>query len=245
MKKAILSLSGGLDSTCLLLKLLADGYEVKAYSFFYGQRHARELGGARRNVDFLREKGLPVSLTEIDLRSCFNESGSSLCDATLEVPKDKIYNEEGMHSTVVENRNVIFASIIYGKALAWANKTKEDVGIFLGIHANDSTEYPDCRPESRLACELAFRISNWGSERVSYEAPFVNVSKASVLTSGLDAMDALNFSKEEQDDILRNTHSCYSPNEEGAACGRCSTCLERLSAFEMNGVKDPVRYVNR
>ena len=243
MKKAVISLSGGLDSTCLLLKLLAEGYEVRAYSFKYGQKHSVELTKVTQNVRNLQLIGdFPVTHQIINLEDVFSESASSLHQGGEAIPHGH-YADENMKSTVVENRNVIFSAIIYGKALAWANKTGENVNIFLGIHAGDGHGvYKDCTPESRMACDLAFKISNWNSERVSYIAPYENVFKQDVLQSGIEAMKALQFDEERIQYILKNTHSCYDPDSEGRACGKCGTCVERLEAFRILGMKDPAEY---
>lgn len=242
MRKAVISMSGGLDSTCLALKMLAEGYEVKAYAFNYGQKHCIELYKLQENIKFLQDElKQPISLQIINLVDVFSDSNSSLNRSDLEIPKAD-YDKESMKSTVVENRNVIFSSIIYGKALSWANKENEEVVISLGIHGGDHAIYPDCTQESRDAAEHLFRISNWGSEKVIYDTPFVNCSKAEVLRSGLDAMTNMGFSEASQNRILRYTHSCYDPDEEGRSCGECGTCKERLDAFEKCGIKDPVEY---
>ena len=244
MKKAVISLSGGLDSTCLLLELLAEEYEVRAYGFNYGQKHVIELEKVKKNIKLLQELGLPVTHQVIDLRDCFSDSASSLHQGGEAIPEGH-YNDVSMKSTVVENRNIIFFEIIYGKALAWAKSSKEHVDIFLGIHAGDGhSVYKDCRPESRMAAELTFKISNWDSEMVDYVAPFEKVYKAGVLRAGLEAMNVLMFNKDTQMEILRNTHSCYAPDEKGRACGKCGTCVERLEAFAKNNLKDPTEYVS-
>lgn len=242
MKKAVISLSGGLDSTCLLLKLLSEGYEVRAYGFNYGQKHVIELEKVKKNIEFLQNQGYSVTHQVIDLRDCFSDSASSLHQGGDAIPEGD-YRDETMKSTVIENRNVIFSAIIYGKALSWANKTQDNVLISLGLHAGDHAIYPDCRPESQEMARELFRISNWGSERVDYEAPFIHMDKGEVLRIGLESMDAMKLSNKAQMQILKNTHSCYNPDEQGRACGKCGTCVERLEAFEKNGLKDPVEYV--
>ena len=243
MKKAVISLSGGLDSTCLLLELLAEGYEVRAYGFNYGQKHVIELEKVKKNIKILQHLGYPVTHQTIDLRDCFSESASTLHESGGKVPEGD-YRDETMKSTVIENRNVIFSAIIYGKALGWANKTQDNVLISLGLHAGDHAIYPDCRPESQEMAKELFRISNWGSERVDYEAPFIHLDKGEVLHRGLVAMNVMMIDKETQMQILKNTHSCYAPDEQGRSCGKCGTCVERLEAFEKNGLKDPVEYVS-
>lgn len=241
MKKAIISLSGGLDSTCLLMYLLSEGYQVKAYSFSYGQKHSIELKKVKKNVSFLKKKGLLVDWKVIDLCSCFDESVSSLHEGGEEIPEGH-YAAENMKSTVVENRNVIFASIIYGKALSWAKREDDNVLITLGIHCGDHAVYPDTTVESREACEHAFKVSNWDSDKVSYEAPFVNIDKGKVLEIGIKSMQNLNFTDREIKKVLLNTHTCYNPDKEGRSCGKCGSCTERLEAFEKNNMKDPIKY---
>lgn len=244
-KKAVISLSGGLDSTMLLMTLLNEGYEVRAYAFDYGQKHTIELEKVQKNIHFLQEeKHLPVTLQIINLRDCFSDSASSLYSGNNEDIPQGHYKEESMKSTVVENRNVIFGSIIYGKALGWANKTQEDVVITLGIHAGDHTIYPDTTPESQEAARNLFKISNWGSERVDYIAPFAYYSKSEVLNCGVEAMGDMNFFEEDINYILSNTHSCYSPDNEGRSCGKCGTCVERLEAFRNCLMVDPIEYVD-
>lgn len=243
MKKAVISLSGGLDSTCLLLKLLSEGYEVRAYGFDYGQKHSIELEKVKRNIRLLQNLGFRVTHQIINLRDCFSDSASSLHEGGSKIPEGD-YRDETMKSTVVENRNVIFSAIIYGKALSWANKTQDNVLISLGLHAGDHAIYPDCRPESQEMARELFRISNWGSERVDYEAPFIHCDKAEVLRQGLEAMDKMGLVYADKMVILQNTHSCYAPDEKGRSCGKCGTCVERLEAFEKNGLRDPIEYVS-
>lgn len=233
MKKAILSLSGGLDSTCLLMYLLAHDYEVKAYSFQYGQKHQIELEKVKRNIEFLQGKRFKLSHQIIDLRDCFSDSNSSLHVGGEPIPEGH-YASENMKSTVIENRNVIFSAIIYGKALSWANKTESNVDVFLGLHSGDHCCYPDTSEESRIACEHAFKVSNWGSERVGYEAPFNHMDKGGVLAEGLRAMTILGFNDYEINLVLGNTHTCYNPDPEGRSCGRCGSCIEESQKVLMS-----------
>ena len=158
-KKAVISLSGGLDSTCLLMHLLANGYdEIRAYSFDYGQKHSVELKKVKKNIKFLQRKGYNIEHQVINVRDVFSDSASSLHRDGEAIPKGH-YEDENMKSTVVENRNIIFSAIVYGKALGWANKTGDNVVITLGIHAGDHCIYPDCRPESHEAAKHLFKIS--------------------------------------------------------------------------------------
>ena len=243
-KKAVISMSGGLDSTCLALHLLSQGYEVRAYAFDYGQKHNIELEVLEENIKFLSiTKKLPITLQVINLRDVFSDSCSSLTGKG-NIPKGD-YNDSNMKSTVVENRNIIFSSIIYGKALSWAKENREHVEITLGIHSGDHSLYPDCSAESQEMARNLFKISNWDSELVDYVAPFVYYTKAKVLHEGLTAMANLDMSEKDVDFILYHTHSCYDPDEFGRSCGLCGTCKERLDAFGKNGVKDPVEYRTR
>lgn len=242
--KVVLSLSGGLDSTMLMMYWLARGMEVRAYSFRYGQKHAIELKKVQKNIKFLQSLGLPVTHQIIDLRDCFSDSASSLHEGGDAIPEGN-YADENMKSTVVENRNVIFSAIVYGKALGWANKTQENVIISLGVHAGDHTIYPDCRPESVQAAQTLFRISNWGSERVDYETPFVDIDKGDVLKAGIDAMKQLGFNKAKIKKVLKNTHTCYNPDAQENSCGLCGSCTERIEAFAKVGMMmDPVPYAD-
>lgn len=130
-------MSGGLDSTSLALHMLSEGYEVRAYAFDYGQKHAIELSRLKRNIKYLQKKELPITLQVINLRDAFSDSASSLRASNNEVIPEGNYKDENMKSTVVENRNIIFSSIIYGKALGWANKSGDNVLITMGLHAGD------------------------------------------------------------------------------------------------------------
>lgn len=242
MKKiAVVSMSGGLDSTCLALDLMSRGYEVRAYAFDYGQRHSLELKKLKRNVWFMMSLELPISLQIINLRDVFSESCSCLNNREESVPKSN-YSEENMKSTVVENRNIIFSSIIYSKALSISKREDTNVVISLGIHSGDHSLYPDTTKESRDAAEHAFKISNWGSERISYETPFVELNKKEVLQSGIEAMNKLGLSFNDSQRILSLTHSCYDPNDKGESCGTCGTCVERLEAFKSVEIEDPIKY---
>ena len=237
-KKCVISMSGGLDSPSLALYMLSQGYEIRAYSFNYGQKHDIELELVKKNIAYLQLKGYPITHQTIDLRDAFSDSSSSLHKGGDAIPEGD-YRDETMKSTVVENRNIIFSSIIYGKALAWANKTQDDVVITLGLHAGDHTIYPDCRPESQEMARELFRISNWGSERVDYIAPFIKIDKGTVLKKGIESCEKLGL---DWKFIYSNTISCYNPDEQGRSCGKCGTCTERIEAFEKLGLQDPVVY---
>ena len=239
--KVVLSMSGGLDSTMLAVYWLARGNEVRAYAFDYGQKHDIELKKVKKNIKFLQKKGLPVTHQVINVRDCFSDSASSLAKGGADIPKGD-YSVENQSSTVVENRNIIFSAIIYGKALAWSKRDDCDVEITLGIHAGDHSVYPDTTQESFEAAKHCYEISNWGSERVEYIAPFVNLEKYALLANGMASMAGLGFKMSEINKVLRNTHSCYDPNENGESCGECGTCKERLDAFAKVGRIDPIKY---
>lgn len=231
-------MSGGLDSTSLALHMLSQGYEIRAYSFNYGQKHDIELQLVKANIEYLQSLGYQITHQTIDLRDCFSDSNSSLHKGGEKIPEGD-YRDETMKSTVIENRNIIFSSIIYGKALAWANKTQDNVLITLGLHAGDHTIYPDCRPESQEMARELFKISNWGSERVDYVTPFIHIDKGEVLRTGIEACEKLGVDWKV---IYGNTISCYTPDEHGHSCGKCGTCVERLEAFEKLGLQDPITY---
>ena len=232
----VLSFSGGMDSTCLLLHYLAQSKNVTAVSFKYGQNHSLELKRADKIIKQLKKWGYPVEHRVVDLTSAFALSASELIGGTVPAAE---YDEETQKKSVVENRNIIFSSIIYGMALSIAKRNNGRVNIAQGVHSNDNSIYPDCRPESvNLAREL-YKISNWGSEMVDFETPFVNITKAEVLKDGLEAMKAMKFNKPKMKKILGLTISCYNPGPNGEPCGECGTCRDRAEAFEANHMEDP------
>lgn len=240
-KHAVISLSGGMDSACLLAYLLqSQDYEfIHCYGFDYGQRHSVELERAKGLVKYLELRGMPISYQLINVRDVFSSSQSALgASRVLDVPKET-YATENLKDTVVENRNVIFSSIVYGKALAISKKYNVRVDITLGVHASDNQTYPDTRPASTEMAKELFRISNYSSDRIDYVTPFISMPKSQVLGCGLSSLDALGIPYKE---YFINTSSCYDPDDEGAACGLCATCRDRLEAFERAGLEDPVPY---
>lgn len=240
-KQAVISFSGGMDSTCLMMHLLSQGYRVNAYSFDYGQNHSVELKLAKKNIKYLQKLGFPVQHQVINLRDVFSGDTSTL--VKHEKSPEGAYSEELMKQTVVVQRNVIFSAIIFGKALSLAKKIKQHVLISMGVHGSDRSIYPDCREESVNMARELFRISNWDSELVEYDAPFVNITKSEVLAAGLKAMRQLGMSKSQINKVLKNTMSCYNATSDGKACGKCSTCVERVNAFKDNNLQDPIQYV--
>jgi 7-cyano-7-deazaguanine synthase len=214
--------SGGLDSAVLAHDLLADGWELRLVSFDYGQRHAVELDHARRLAVALEARHDVVDLRSVGALL----SGSALTDGTVEVP-DGHYTDESMRSTVVANRNAIFAMVATGLAVA---DGAHAVG--LGIHAGDHAIYPDCRPPFVAAAEHLARVANEGFVAASFQilAPFVSWSKADIVRRGAEL--GVEFAE---------TWSCYKGAD--VHCGTCGTCVERREAFELAGVSDPTDYV--
>ncbi len=237
-KVAVLSLSGGMDSTSLLIHLLANGYRVLALSFNYGQKHKVELERASQNTHYLAALGLPLTHRVIDLRSAFDGIRSALTSDDIAVPEGH-YEQANMVETVVENRNAIFSSIIYAQALSLSKQLNSDVNICLGIHSGDHAIYPDCRPEFRDALEHALKIGNWGSERVSYYTPYIEGNKTTILQDCLVNCGKLGV---DFDTILRNTNTSYNPDSQGRASGKSGADIERIEAFINIGRKDPVEY---
>lgn len=264
-KAAVVSYSGGMDSTCLVMDLLSRGYRVFAYSFDYGQAHSVELHQAEDNVRYMHDVlELPVEHQVINLRDAFSGDTSTLVQHTKSPEGD--YREESMKSTVVNNRNVIFSAVIFAKALSLAKRIlgeeeydaaikgeevskkelrrRSTVVISLGVHAGDHTIYPDCTEESVKLARRLYKISNWDSDLVTYETPFVHSTKAEVLARGISAMHSMDLTDHEVNEVLRRTISCYNATPDGVSCGKCGTCTERLEAFAANGLKDPAPYAN-
>lgn len=244
MKKlAIISLSGGMDSTSLLIHLLANDYQVKIFNFDYGSRQNKlEFERIQINLNYLRIRGLvgKFKFYYLDLKEIFNDSNSALfIENNIDIPEEH-YTAENQKVTVVENRNAIFSNILFGKALSWANKENNDVVIALGIHSGDHAIYKDCTPEFRDAMEYAMKLGNDNSERVSYYTPYLNGNKVSILKDLEQNCKKLYLYFYT---ILSNTNTCYNPDEFGNSCGKCGSCVERLEAFEELKLKDPLSYI--
>ena len=235
-----MALSGGMDSTSLLLRLLARGSEVTCISYDYGQKHVIELDRASANVDYLHSKGFKVEHIVADLSSAMSLFDSTLTDFERSVPEGH-YEEEQMRQTVVPNRNAIFSSILYGYALSVSSKEDVDVSVTLGVHSGDHAIYPDCRPEFYDALMHAFGTGNWGSERVTVDLPYVNEDKESILRDAMISCDSLGL---DFDTVFRNTNTSYSPDEFGRSSGKTGADVERILAFHAIGRKDPVEYVD-
>jgi 7-cyano-7-deazaguanine synthase len=226
-RKAVILLSGGLDSTTVLAQAQADGYEVYALSFQYGQRHSIELDVAKRVAEQFGVKEHKVA--QIDLRLF---GGSALTD-DIDVPKDRDPNDTSIPITYVPARNTIFLSF----ALAWAEVLKA-YDIFIGVNVMDYSGYPDCRPAFVEAFEnlanLATAYGVEGGQRIRIHSPLLNMSKADIVQMGMKL--GVDYSK---------TLSCYDPSPQAEACGECDACVLRQRGFHQNGLEDPAAYVKR
>mgnify|MGYP000731150440 FL=1 len=238
MIRAVMALSGGMDSTGLLLRLLADGYKVSCISYEYGQKHRIELERAKANIEYLEGEGHQVEHKIADLSSAMSLFHSALTSDDIEVPEG-YYEEEQMKVTVVPNRNAIFASILYGYALSVSHREDCDVDIAMGVHSGDHAIYPDCRPEFYSAIAGAFALGNWGSDRVSFHLPYIDGDKETILRDALESCSVLNLDFET---IFENTISSYNPDSQGRASGTSGADIERILAFHALGREDPIEY---
>ncbi len=224
-KRAVVLLSGGLDSATVLAMAKAEGYELFALSFSYGQRHARELEAARRvaaSIGVVQHR-----IAQFDLRAF----GGSALTADIEVPKGRALEEmaHGIPITYVPARNTIFLAF----ALAWAEVLGAS-DIFLGVNALDYSGYPDCRPEFIAAFEkmanLATKAGVEGRQQLRIHTPLIAMTKAQIVAKGREL--GVDYGL---------TFSCYDPGPAGAPCGQCDSCLLREKGFRENGIEDPVR----
>ena len=207
-KQAVLSLSGGMDSSSLLLHLLANGYEVTALGFDYGQKHKVELERATDLVAYLNSKGQRVKHQIIKLDGLSQLLNSSLVEGGKDVPEGH-YEQDNMKETVVPNRNKIFSSLIQAVALSIATTgDKNEVAIAMGIHAGDHAIYPDCRQEFRDADFEAFKIGNWDSELVYHYTPYLELNKFDILEDGQKSCDILGLDFNE---VYKRTNTSYKP----------------------------------
>ena len=225
MKRAVVLLSGGIDSTTTLAIARAEGYEIYALSFEYGQRHQIETQAAQRVARSLGAKEHRIA--KIDLRVF---GGSALTD-DVDVPKQRSETEiaDGIPITYVPARNTIFLAY----ALAWAEVISAN-DIFIGVNAIDYSGYPDCRAEFIEAFEsLASLATKAGVEnrRFHIHTPLIKFSKAEIIRKAVELGVDLSL-----------THSCYDPSPKGFACGECDSCLLRLKGFREAELKDPIPY---
>jgi 7-cyano-7-deazaguanine synthase len=234
-----MALSGGMDSTSLLMRLLADGYEVHALSYDYGQKHRVELQRAQANLAYLAQNDHHITHHVIDLTSAMSCFHSALTDDAVAIPEGH-YEEEQMKQTVVPNRNAIFASILYGHALSIAIKERVNVEIALGVHSGDHAIYPDCRPQFYAALAHAFEVGNWDSEFVSFTLPYIDGHKETILRDAERAISKLGL---DFDTVFANTNTSYNPDAQGRSAGTSGADVERILAFHAIGRRDPVPYV--
>lgn len=240
MKRAVIALSGGMDSTCLLMNLLRNGYDdILAVTFDYGQSNILEVSKSINTYIALREQGIIIRHEVLDLSSVGRLLESDLTNSGS--IKHGHYKDKSMISTVVPNRNVIFSSIIYGIAQSIASKTKEEVDIVLGVQQGEDSLYKDSTPESREACEHAFKISNYDSELVNYKTPYISFSKADILEDLIDSCEALHLSFNE---VLMNTVTSYEVDRIGRSSGKSSSDIKRVEAFIQLDLRDPIPYVD-
>ena len=222
MSKAVILLSGGLDSTTVLSIAKSKGFECYALSFDYGQKQLSELISAKiiaENFGVTEHRIMRVCLDDI--------GGSALTDPTLEVPKFNQNNE--IPITYVPARNTIFLSF----ALAWA-EVLDAQSIFIGVNALDYSGYPDCRPEYIKAYETMANLATKQSvegEKIQIHTPLINLTKAEIIKQGLTL--GVDYSI---------TTTCYQANDRGEACGICDACVLRRQGFEKAGVSDPTHY---
>ncbi len=227
VKKAVVLLSGGIDSTTAMAIAKHEGFEIYSLSFSYGQRHAFELKAAQKVADAI---GVAEHLViNVDIEQI---GGSSLTD-DIDVPKDRdeISLSREIPVTYVPARNTIFLSY----ALAWA-EVLESSDIFIGVNAIDYSGYPDCRPEYTEAFErmanLATKAGVEGITKIRIRTPLIHLTKAQIIKKGVEL--GIDYSL---------THSCYDPGPQGLACGRCDSCFLRKKGFKEAGVTDPTKYI--
>ena len=237
-KHAVVSLSGGMDSSTLLLRALSEYDSVTALSFDYGQKHRVELKRAQSLIDYLVSKGHNVTYKQIKLDGLVDLLNSALVQGGDDVPEGH-YEQENMKETVVPNRNKMFASITQAVALSKANATQEQVDICLGIHAGDHAVYPDCRQEFRDADDAAFRIGNWEADRVGYFTPYLDTDKLGILQDGEKLVEELSI---DFDEVYKRTNTSYKPYPSGNSDYKSASSVERIEAFIALGRKDPVTY---
>ena len=271
-KHVVVSLSGGMDSSTLLLRCLKEYDSVTAISFDYGQKHRVELERAQSLIDYIN--GIqemfslstlpnPIKYRQIKLDGLVDLLDSALVTGGKDVPEGH-YEQDNMKETIVPNRNKMFASIAQAVALSIANRTEETCDIALGIHAGDHAIYPDCRQEFRDADDAAFRIGNWDAERVNYFSPYLQGDKFDILKDGEVLCKELGL---DFDEVYSRTNTSYKPikvitsytTQKGTGIEtvkfnsplvtwysdyKSASSVERIAAFIKLGRKDPVAYAD-
>ena len=255
MKQAVLSLSGGMDSSTLLLHLLANNYEVTALSFDYGQKHRVELERATELVKYLNDSYkeevtvnnqvpfFPIKHQIIKLDGLMDLLNSNLVEGGKEVPEGH-YEQDNMKETVVPNRNKMFSSIIQAVALSIANERNCMVKIALGIHAGDHAIYPDCRQEFRDADYQAFLEGNWDGDKVTYITPYLKTDKYGILKDGEKCCEYLGV---DFNGVYKRTNTSYKPiniQNHWFSDYKSASSVERIEAFIKLGAPDPADYAD-
>ena len=269
MKSVVVSLSGGMDSSTLLLRALSEYDNVIAVSFDYGQKHRVELERAQELVKYINEtcptnencfKGCKVKYETIRLEGLTPLLNSALVTGGAEVPEGH-YEQENMKATVVPNRNKIFSSIVQAIALSAANQNDSTCDIALGIHAGDHAIYPDCRQEWRDADDQAFRVGNWDVGRVGHFTPYLHTDKFGILQDGERLCKELGL---DFDEVYSRTNTSYKPIQHLVekkisvlaslsemqqipvwfSDYKSASSVERIEAFIKLGRKDPVAYAD-
>lgn len=256
-KQAVLSLSGGMDSSTLLLHLLANDYQVTALSFDYGQKHRVELERATELVQYLQKNNQLVRHQIIKIDGLSQLLNSALVEGGKDVPEGH-YEQDNMKETVVPNRNKIFSSLIQAVALSLATKPtgddctlRDNVVIALGIHAGDHAIYPDCRQEFRDADMEAFKIGNWDSELVNFYTPYLEMNKYDILIDGESCCEDLDLDFNE---VYKRTNTSYKPIKhyyrpetyafKWYSDYKSAASVERIEAFIKLDRPDPVEYAD-
>ncbi len=267
-KYAVISLSGGMDSSTLLLRLLSEGYQCTALSFDYGQKHKIELECASSLVKYINktfftnipvkdrdntngfQKDFPITHQIIKIDGLGQLLNSTLVEGGAEVPEGH-YAAENMKETVVPNRNKIFSSIIQAVALSIADKNNTECAIAMGIHAGDHAIYPDCRQEFRDVDFEAFKAGNWGAEKVVVYTPYLESDKFGILQDGVLCCEKLGL---DFDEVYKRTNTSYKPilvpipdpqgwlKHSWYSDYKSASSVERIEAFIKLDRKDPVNY---
>ena len=237
-KHIVVSLSGGMDSSTLLLRALKEYDTVTGISFDYGQKHRVELERAQSLIDYLTDNGHKVNYRQIKLDGLVDLLDSALVEGGDDVPEGH-YENDNMKETVVPNRNKMFASITQAVALSVANRAEETCDIALGIHAGDHAVYPDCRQEFRDADDAAFREGNWDADRVGYFTPYLKTDKLGILRDGQELVKELGI---EFDEVYKRTNTSYKPYPSGNSDYKSASSVERIEAFIELDRPDPVQY---
>ena len=237
-KHVVVSLSGGMDSSTLLLRAINEYDTVTGISFDYGQKHRVELERAQQLINYLADNGHQVNYRQIKLDGLVDLLDSALVEGGDDVPEGH-YEQDNMKETVVPNRNKMFASITQAVALSVANRTGEKCDIALGIHAGDHAVYPDCRQEFRDADDAAFRMGNWDADQVGYFTPYLDTDKFGILQDGEILCAKL---KIEFNEVYSRTNTSYKPYPSGNSDYKSASSVERIEAFIALGKKDPVQY---